>query len=61
MQKPQRAIVSHSGQLEPREKIDSLHVGAAQSAQITNQGSGDRGGHLKIDRLPKQKSSVRHR
>jgi hypothetical protein len=34
MEKLQCATVSPRGQLESREQIDSLHVGAAESAQI---------------------------
>jgi hypothetical protein len=57
MEKLQCATVSPRGQLESREQIDSLHVGAAESAQIAPEGSRDGGGHLKIDRRSTQKSS----
>jgi hypothetical protein len=61
MEKPQRAAVPPRGELEPCEQIDSLHVGAAQGAQVANERSTDRDGHLKIDRPPKQNSSASDR
>jgi hypothetical protein len=61
MEKPDRPAMSPRGELEPREQIDSLQVGAAQGAQVANERSTDRGGHLKIDRPPKQNSSASDR
>ena len=50
MQKPDRPAVSPRRELEPCEQIDSLQVGFAERAQITDKRSRHVGGHLKIDR-----------
>jgi hypothetical protein len=58
LEKPKRAAVSPRGELKPRQQIDSLRVGTAERAQVANEGSWDRGGHLEIDRPTGQKSSA---
>jgi hypothetical protein len=61
MEKPDRPAMSPRGELEPREQIDSLQVGFAERAQITDKGSRHVDGHLKIDRPATEKSSPGHR
>jgi hypothetical protein len=61
MEKPDRPAVSPRGELEPCEQIDSLQVGFAERAQITDKRSWHGGSHLKIDRPATQKSSPGHR
>jgi len=46
-------------ELEPGEEIDGLHVGARERAQVADDRSRRRGGHLKIDRPAGEKSSAR--
>jgi hypothetical protein len=58
MEEPQRPTVSPRGELESCEQIDSLQVGVVQGVQVADERSRDRGGHLKIDRPPKENSSV---
>jgi hypothetical protein len=53
--------MSPRGELEPRKQIDSLQVGFAERAQITDKRSRHGGGHLKIDRPATEKSSPGHR
>ena len=57
MEKPDRPAMSPRRELEPREQIDSLQVGFAERAQITDKRSRHVDGHLKIDRPATEKSS----
>jgi hypothetical protein len=59
MEEPERPILSPRCELEPREQIDSLRVGVAERAQVADDGSPRRSGHLKKDPLAGEKSSAR--
>jgi hypothetical protein len=58
MEKAERPILPPGCELEPREQMDSLHVGVPERAQVADDRSRRRGSHLKIDRPAGKKSSL---
>jgi len=61
MKQQQRATVPARGQLKPGQQIDRFGLGPLEPAQVTEDRSPHRNGHLKIDRPAVEKSSVSDR
>jgi len=58
MKQHQRAFVPARRELEPRQEIERFSFGALERAQVAEDRSPRRSGHLKIDRPTGEKSSA---